>query len=487
MNTIYDEDGDNLYIVIYKLGEGRHRIWFAIELIEFIKNIKKRKVDICYKAIKICENDNDGKTEATINEKLIFNKKKCDNVNYPINYFKIKKQLIIIYEVALGSLHSFAKYAKYDTKSYEKFILKIIPQMIDSINFVHKCKFIHTDIKPENFLLCGMTKLQNNIIEFTKKYNLETKFSSKIKKKDFDKIIDKPLKQFTEKIVNEFNLPNILNVDLFKLDYESDSESDSYSEYDSSDNDTLDSDDLELLDGENSDIISDLISNTDEISHISDSNDYFKVYDKFHTKYILDDLVENNNRTNENSDDNKTYENDDETYENEKKEEFEFMRTYMENPVVKLSDFEYLIDNDLKKKRTMQNRSYRCPEILLGLNYTEKSDYWAFGSTLYELILHKQLIDIKNENEYNIHDNDLLNLKLLIQKLGNFNEFINLIKSSPRKDYLLTNSNILKFVNKIEYNNWKSDIDLINPKIVNLIDINLNVDPNKRTLLFNHV
>ena len=138
MNTIYDENKDNLYIILYKLGEGRHKIWFAIELINFISNIKRRCININYKAIKICKNNNDGKVEATINDKLVLKKRKCNYINYPVHYFKMNDKLVILYEVALGSLYSFMKYAKFDMEKYENFIIKIIPQMIESINFVHE-------------------------------------------------------------------------------------------------------------------------------------------------------------------------------------------------------------------------------------------------------------------------------------------------------------------------------------------------------------
>ena len=133
----------------------------------------------------------------------------------------------------------------------------------------------------------------------------------------------------------------------------------------------------------------------------------------------------------------------------------------------------------------MQNRCYRCPEILLGFRYTEKSDYWAFGSSLYELMAHEQLINIRKDDNYLIHDNDLINIKLLIEKLDNYREFIDLINLSSRKDYLLTKSNILKFCNKIKSTYWKLQIPTLSLKIVNLIENNLKMNPNERSLEIN--
>ncbi len=482
MNTIYDDERDILYIIIYKLGEGRHVIWFAIELINFIVNMKKKILNINYKAIKICENDEDGKTEANINSKLIINKKKCNYINYPTHYFVKNDNLIIIYEVAIGSLYSFSKYAKYDTEKYEKFILKIIPQMIESINFVHNCKLIHTDIKPENFLICGTTKLQDDIINFTKNYHLEKYLPIKIIKNNIDELIKKTIKQFTKKITEKFKLDDITNIDLFNSDDKSSNEG-------SSDEDEED-DENEV--NNTSKIFSDLISNTYESSHVSNDYDFFKEYDKFHTKYILDDIMEQkisdnieNNKTNVNDED----EDDEDDNNNNNNiiyniESYNYIKKYMDNPTIKLTDFEYLINDKSNDRRTMQNRCCRSPEIILGLKYTYKSDYWAFGSTLYELMMHCQLIDIKNDDDYEILDNDLINIKLLIEKFNNATEYINLIKSSGRKDYLITDSNILKFINKYEYKFWKNDMKNINTKIVNLIEINLNVNPDKRLLTF---
>ena len=223
-----------------------------------------------------------------------------------------------------------------------------------------------------------------------------------------------------------------------------------------------------------SSIVSDLLSNTDESSFISDDGDFYKTYDKFHIKYILNNIIENKN--------NKDNVKDNKDKESKNKEEYEFIKKYMENPIVKLTDFEYLIEENSKEKKTIQNRSYRSLEVILGFDYTRKSDYWAFGSTLYELIFFKQFVDIKNDDNYEIYDNDLINLKILIQKTDKFNEIIELIKNSPRKDYLITKTNILKFFKNVNIEYWKLDTKNINSKIINVIENNLKIQPYDRCL-----
>jgi serine/threonine protein kinase len=478
MNTVYDKEKDNLYIAIYRIGEGLHGIWFAIELVDFVFNIKRRKVDIKYKVIKMYDEDDieQYETEININKKLVLNKKKSKNINYPLHYFKIDDKMVILYEVAYCSLESCSEFKKYDEDLYEKFMMKIIPQMIESMNFVHECGFIHRDIKPENYLLCGINELQNNIFEYAKQYKLETKFSSKIKQKDLEKMIKKPIEQFCENIFKKFDLPDITNVSLFDNDTE-----ESSSTYDSSDESDNESDE--------NDIESDLVSNMSEDSHGSspDGNDYCKFHDKFHTKYIFNNIFKQNKS---NNDLNKSSDLDDEKLQKEKKQKkekkFDHIKKYFENPEIKLTDFEYLMCKKSNERNTMQNRGNRSPEIILGLKYTYKSDYWAFGSSIYELMSNDYLIDIKNDDDYKIYDNDLINIKQLIAKFKNYDEFIQLIQKSPRKDYLITNTNILKFIKKINYNYWIDDIKKTSFIITNLIKNALIINDEKRSIIFDY-
>lgn len=47
----------------------------------------------------------------------------------------------------------------------------------------------------------------------------------------------------------------------------------------------------------------------------------------------------------------------------------------------------------------VQSRYYRCPEILLGLQYDHAVDMWSFGCIVFELITGMPLFPARDENE----------------------------------------------------------------------------------------
>jgi serine/threonine protein kinase len=186
-NIIYDEKNDYLYILLYKLGSGSYAtVWFSIEIKSFYKNLRTNNTNkdiLCYKALKIHneEDYDEGIMETTIKNKLTINNKKCDYINYPTSHFIHDESIVIVvYNVAIGSLYDIMK--KYNYKYSKDVIDKIMPQLTESIKFVHTCGYIHTDIKPENFLIAGTNKLQNELQEYVKNYNLIKKIYNVFKK-----------------------------------------------------------------------------------------------------------------------------------------------------------------------------------------------------------------------------------------------------------------------------------------------------------------
>lgn len=75
---------------------------------------------------------------------------------------------------------------------------------------------------------------------------------------------------------------------------------------------------------------------------------------------------------------------------------------YLKNPRVVLADFGNYkeITEDLKHYSDFQTRHYRAPEIILRLETNEKTDIWALGCTIYELITGHILFNPKKK--YNI-------------------------------------------------------------------------------------
>jgi serine/threonine-protein kinase SRPK3 len=489
-HILYDDKKDNLYILIYKLGKGAcATVWFAIELFKFIENFKLKKLIIQYKALKIhnSEDYDEGLLEIKIKDILPKNDENSKYINYPLSHFIYNDDIVIVvYNVAIGSLYNLIK--MYDNKLPEEFIKKIIPQASKSIEFLHKHNYIHTDIKPENFLLVGLTKFQNDIINFVKNYNLFSKFDipkkTKINFNNISKLISNPIYKLIDDISIEF--------DIFDMLIDSDNTSESSNE----ESDDEESDDEESDDEENNEEINEEKNNeetnketnednneennektdksssveTDISSYNSRRNEYFNKYDKFNIEKIL--KLENRDTNSEETQNAKL---DDEN--------MEFIKQYIENPTILLTDFGFIQEKS-KISRTVQTRYYRSPEIILGEKYDEKIDLWALGCTFYELITGIIMINVEKSEYVEKYDKDLINIKLLIEKIE-FKDYKNIkemAKSSLRKDYIFNNDYTLKFFKNINYKNWKND-EIINTSdkyIINFIDNLLNINPKKR-------
>lgn len=450
-NILHDEKNDNIYILIYKLGKGSFAdVWFCIELNNFYSNFKNNCVIINHKALKIHKSDSSeqGYLETKIDKLLILNNKKSSLINYPLSYFEIDEHVIIVYDVASGSLYDILK--SNNKKLDIKFIDGIIQQMIDSVKFVHNCGYIHTDIKPENYLLIGINKLQEHIINYTIDYDFYSKFKNlNINKINYLDKINKIILDYLSIISQTFN---IINDD----DEELSSNSKSIE-----DDDSISNINTDTFNSSNSSYSSD--------SYCSMINEYDRLYDGFHIKKILLDIIYNKNEENSEEIDNN-----------------KIIYNYDENPIIKLTDFG-LIEKINSDHHTINTRYYRAPEIILGLPYNEKSDIWSLGCSLYELITGNILIDIdKNDNLAKL-DKDLVNIKLISEKLGKTsdNDIINLINCSNRKDYFLNKDNTFKFYKKYTYDVWSNNeifqsIDYHN--ILNIIKNMLIINANNRIL-----
>lgn len=474
-NILYNEDKDTLYIKIYKLGEGSYaEVWYCIEVpkIMYFTRIKK-KFDFKMRALKIHLDDSydQGILETKIGEVLLLNNTKSDNINYPIDFFIHDKiNVIVVYDLAIGSLYDILK--KFNRKLDPQIIYKFINPMISSLKFVHKCGYTHTDIKPDNYLLMGTTQLQNDILSWTIKYSLQDKIKKlgqmkRYESDSFYNIITEPIYKYLKDLSKKFDLKdNIMDeTEIDSSDSSSDSTSDS--SYYSSSSDSS-SRGINLSANDVISYYSDSDYDTDCSSYNSDEGEYNLVNDIFHTQDILNYLNKKQISKKTDKDNNTVTSNQ---LNIKLSEELIDIMNHLENPIIKLTDFG-LMEKYGSKNHTIQTRYYRAPEIVLGLEYDYSCDIWSLGCSIYELLFGKVILDVEKDTNVERYDKDLINIKLLIEKMGklNHNEILKMIIKSPRKNYLINKSNILRFYKIIKYDDWDKNIDLdLNNKFNNLI------------------
>lgn len=406
-NIVYDEKNDYLYILLYKLGSGSYAtVWFSIEIKSFYKNLKTNNMNkdiFGYKALKIHneEDYDEGILETTIKNKLTLNNKKCDYINYPTSYFIHDESIVIVvYNVAIGSLYDFMK--KYNYKYTPDIIDKIMPQLVESIKFVHDCGYIHTDIKPENFLIVGTNKLQNEIQEYVKNYNLIKKIYNVFKRSMKIGDVLEAIEPVIFKFIKDIGTVHDVIVNICSEDEGDGSEDDGSGD-----------------DGDGCSVSS-IDTNCSSYNSVADLYDHD--YDKFHVDELLQKLEKGDG--DEGSGDEGSGGDGDEVG---------------EIGTILLTDFGLMIHQSTKNK-TVSSRYYRAPEVVLGLPYDKTIDLFALGCTLYELEKGEMLLDIEGCTKRRVYDKDDVHLSFYNTLYMNsdtlFASYLSLMQKSPRIAYL---------------------------------------------------
>ena len=114
-------------------------------------------------------------------------------------------------------------------------------------------------------------------------------------------------------------------------------------------------------------------------------------------------------------------------------------------------------------------RYYRSPEIIFRCNHTLKSDYWAFGCSLCEILYNKILFNpLKIDNT----TTDIIHLSLFISCFNDQNINNELLIQGRKYNYFFDGNNRLK-TNKIITNFENKNMVYNNSEIMNNIIINL--------------
>jgi len=199
------------YLIICSIGEGSFAtVWLGY-------NTKNNQ----YYAIKIQNDDANeyGEDEIDILNKL--KSSKCKTINKMIESFtyerydeydEICEHVCMVFELLAGSIYDIMKIEKYKNGLSYKTTINILKQVVDALGVLYNdYKTIHTDIKPENILLCGVNnrikKITDNFdkLNFNSIYNRCKRRANKNKKNKKNKNHKDPLSLACEEIMEKFN------------------------------------------------------------------------------------------------------------------------------------------------------------------------------------------------------------------------------------------------------------------------------------------
>ena len=389
---IYNEKLDIIYLLIYVLGSGTSStIWYCIEIKDYVKTLKqnKGKFNINCKALKIFkeERDKEYKREVDINDIITFEDKKSEYVNYNDGGLKYKDDMIIINEVMAISLYDMCKLLKFDFE--DEYKENIYEQMKKGIEYIHKCGYLHADIKMENFLVCGLNILQKKIIDYVNKYDFSKFFKKKNNKNgNLIQSTNDKLLSLIDDVIFKFNLEEIIDED-----YESD--------FEESNEDNMEESIEESIEESDNESISSYSSySTNASSFDSEFNEFDIKYDKFHINEINNFILNLDNNEVENK--NRDIEKD-----------IKFYKEKLKDIKIKLTDF------GLIKKpggmETIQTRVFRSPRNILGFSCEFSDDIYALEQNKYELFNGRLLIDLESDKNFNKYNNNLLTIKKIFK------------------------------------------------------------------------
>lgn len=186
---------NNKYLLIAKIGKGAFStVWLSYNI--------NNKV---FNAIKIQDADEFDSGMNEVDTLLKINKTDCKHLNKMLDNFVFEsidgEHVCMVFELLAGSVFDLIRTGKYSNGLPLNVVKNIIRQTLIAISSLNNdINFLHSDIKPENLLIGGISyRVQNIIDQFNNLNNSKTNKQSKKNKKN------KKNKQ------NETNLADIIS------------------------------------------------------------------------------------------------------------------------------------------------------------------------------------------------------------------------------------------------------------------------------------